>query len=95
VGRRDGTGRDGVFLSLSFPYSKDGEGWQELVTYALELGRRYREVHDVDRHACQEVAFFIFQSEAEQDRTHTHNGHDEGLRCRFWEESQARMETMN
>lgn len=64
---RDGTG----FFFLSFPYSKDGEGRQELVTYALESGRRYREVHDVDRHACQEVAFFFFQSEAEQDRTHT------------------------
>lgn len=77
---RGQTGRDGMgwdwtgffFLSLSFPYSKDGEGRRELVTYALELGRRYREVHDVDKHACQRGCIFSF-SKARQNRTeHTH-----------------------
>lgn len=63
----DGMGRDGVFLTLSFPYSKDGERRQELVTYALESGRRYREVHDVDRHA-----FFHFPKRGRTGQnTHT------------------------
>lgn len=59
------------FLSLSPIQRMDKGGRNWLPMPWNRAGDIRREVHDVDRHACQEVAFFIFQSEAEQDRTHT------------------------
>lgn len=90
------TGQDGTgffFLSLSpiQRMEKGGRNWLPMPwNRAGDIGRftMLTDMHVKRLH-------FSF-SKARQNRTeHTHNGHDGGLRCRFREESQTRMETMN